>query len=84
MTKLERIDRAMNRIEAASKAADRVLDAMIALEADEVFELTERRSKQCYRMMQFWGLLLRDLSNVQDLLLMEMQPPASESARVAA
>jgi hypothetical protein len=75
----------MTLIEAASKAAAKVHDAVFQLDVIGVFSPSDKRSKQYYRLMQFYGLLLRDLSDAQDLLLLELTPPstAAESAATA-
>lgn len=73
MTKLERIDNAMNRIEAAINAATRAGKAVFQLEEDDVFELSEKKAKQYHRLMRFYGELLHDLSDVQYALLLDSE-----------
>jgi len=78
MTNLERIDNAMSRIQAAMNAASRMRRAISQVEDIGIFELTDKRSKQYYRLMQFYGDLLHDLSKVQDAILLAL--PAESDA----
>src|SRR5262249_11306706 len=87
MTKLDRLIHAMDRIEAAERAADRAWKAMCELEADDLLVLPEKRFTQRSRVKKFYSEVYRDLIYEQDLLLQQQQPSkptASESATAAA
>jgi hypothetical protein len=69
MTKLDRLQRAMRRTEIAARAANMVLEALHDLENDDLFEVSEKRIRQHYRVMQYYGEVLRDLCQTQEPLL---------------
>jgi hypothetical protein len=63
----------MQRVVAAARAAEKVLDALRDLEMDGV--LRRKRSRQHPGVMQYYGEILRDLSRVQEPLLEKSEPP---------
>jgi hypothetical protein len=74
MYELDRLQRAMRLTEAAARAADKVIDALRELSMDDTFVLTLKRDGQHYRLVQFYGLVLRDLSLAQDLAMERNSP----------
>jgi hypothetical protein len=59
----------MQRVEAAGRAADKVLDVLADLERYDLFVLSEKRIRQHYRLMRYYGEVLRDLSRTQEPLI---------------
>ena len=69
MTEQDRLQRAMQRVEAAARAANKVFDTLLDLEAYDLLVLPEKRIRQHYRVMQYYGEVLRDLCQTQEPLL---------------
>jgi hypothetical protein len=72
MTRLDQIDRAMRLTEAAGRAADKAYHVLLDLSADDLLVLPEKRLRQHYRLMRYYGYVLRDLSIAQDTLIMAL------------
>jgi hypothetical protein len=59
----------MQRVEAAARAANKVFDTLLDLEAYDLLVLPEKRIRQHYRVMHYYSEVLHGLCQAQEPLL---------------